>query len=395
MYFDSVCGVTVRLDWTRRVIKMGSTWISRTWACLLFSFVLWSGVFPGAAAAVHPTHDYQKLIHRFDRGNSQSFYSIYADKMGAYFPQDSRYRQIRWHCGTRDSSTGGSCSWWSSNDVGRQSTIVLRFTEKRSQISVDLQLRGHSTPQFAGSGSGCGVVTVPIQASAPPTCGSSSSVGRSLGVWVPADELQKLPTGGIWTAKLVLDMYNNTHYQVTWTTDLEFTVTDRQNIEVYLPAFGNANALVDLNLRTSPLAGAGGSVSGTTHLDMCLYDGYNSNSSSFELRFTDNNSIPGRAPELFSVLHWQAGGATDAGNRIDYTITMLSGGSQRQLRNGQTFTLNAINAAEIRAVRIPNVFIPVVCTPTPVTLNTASFNHLGKRPGRYHGTLSIIFTPSL
>jgi hypothetical protein len=78
---------------------------------------------------------------------------------------------------------------------------------------------------------------------------------------------------------------------------------------------GMTTPQVDLNLRTRPLSTApGGIVSGRSVVDACLYDGYNANSQSYEIRVTGTNPVPGMEGRFF--VHHTSGGSGER-NRIE------------------------------------------------------------------------------
>lgn len=88
----------------------------------------------------------------------------------------------------------------------------------------------------------------------------------------------------------------------TWSADIVFNVTDNSNQQIYLPAFPTSAPVVNLNLKTRPGVGSGKSVSGSTSLDVCLYDGNNSASKRISLLFQDEGiTAPERADGQFSL----------------------------------------------------------------------------------------------
>lgn len=366
---------------------------------------------------------------RFDRGtaNPPDFY-IYNKKVVAFTPRVSTgivkgYSRVWLSCTSATDPTNGACpTGAASNNQGTYGTtnVVLRFTERRSRISVDLNVTANRNSYWGNIYGNCYTSSdMFMNAASSIVCKTTNpntgqgmtavSVGWSVTAYVSSAELKRIPTGGVWTATLLLDAQDwDDRAKRRWTADIRLDVTDNKNIEAYLPNFGAVRKpRIDLNLRTQPLTNAAGStVSGLANVDLCLYDGYNSNSSSFQLTVKDALPKGSRLPEQFSVVSQPveggpSGNASNAFDRIDYTVEMSGPGQgpgdpgSRKLVNGQTFTLTGINNANIRAVRFWNVDTPVVCTPVPLTLRTGPFNLLDKRSGRYQGTLSIVFTPSL
>jgi len=156
-----------------------------------------------------------------------------------------------------------------------------------------------------------------------------------------------------------------------------------------LPAFGSATPRVDLNLRTKPLSTApGGEVSGQSNIDMCLYDGYNSNSPWLKVTLADQQNVAGRAADVFSVSR-DGSSATAAADRIDYRITLNYNNQPQKVNNGQAITLTGVNTALIRPVVLPGIPFPVVCTPAPLTLDVLPFAKLSKAAGHFTGTLRV------
>lgn len=299
-------------------------------------------------------------------------------------------------CLSNTDSRNGRCSTVITGQFGT-STIPLRFTERRSRLSVELNLRGYNRRNFPGSICGAWSPSHLLSSNIATLCEDRTiSIGTDSSLWIPQSELAKIPSGGIWDAQLIMRLRYSSSTMWTYTADITLDVTDKNNIAVYLPAFGNATPLVDLNLRTQPLAGsAGGQVSGRANLDMCLYDGHNANSTWYEVRVSDTlPAIPGRPVDHFSVLRDVGGGVTDARNRVDYGVTMQYNGASLTLRNNEMLRLTGVDSAQIRAVSLPGIPFPVVCTPTPMTLTTPAFHQIDKISGRYSGTLRVEFTPS-
>ena len=380
-------------------------WLGR----VLMTALLLGAMQAAQAAEVVPTGRNNTFTQAFERNAAPSDHSIYAGEIAgedAVPPKNdvsSKNRQIHWVCWSASDPSRGACT---TSTAGRFGTTSIRvtFTEQRSKLTVTLTATGYSQRIYGGT-PGCSTSrSIEMSATITPICEGPSRDGYAMGTQltlrISRAELNKIPTGGIWVANLDLRLkmfasQNPPLPNLEWKTKLIYTVTDTKSIEVYLPQFGKADAQIDLNLRPQPRGAAGAmQMAGTYNLDVCLYDGFNSNSKRFDLRIFDSKPVEGRPNNLFSVFHTQAGGATDTGNRIDYTVTMpFKDGSP--LENGTTFTLGNIDQSRIRAVRIPNVETPVVCTPTPLTLTTPAFNIADKRAGRYQGKLSIVFTPSV
>ncbi|WP_434651161.1 CfaE/CblD family pilus tip adhesin [Pseudomonas sp. D1-2] len=305
-------------------------------------------------------------------------------------------------CQSNTDPATGQCH---TSSYGRLGTtdIPLRFTERRSRLSYVLVVKGYlqrKYPLSACDGVMDGRQFV-LTTTSPTYCNEDEdnrrqrSEGTATTLWIPGSELAKLPSGGIWTAKMILKlkMYHSHQNPYTFTVDFKLDVTDRDNMQIYLPAYGMSTPQVDLNLRTRPLSTApGGFVSGRSVVDACLYDGYNANSQSYEIRVTGTNPVPGMEGRFF-VRHTSGGrGERD---RIEYKVrTRTANLGETQHVSGQPVTFSGINDADIRTVKLPNVPFPVVCTPWPITLDTPAFNQIDKNTGQYRGELKLEFTPS-
>ncbi|WP_333482964.1 CfaE/CblD family pilus tip adhesin [Serratia liquefaciens] len=295
-----------------------------------------------------------------------------------------------------DTSTGSCPSKALDWDVyhNAEGKLSLTFTEQRSHHFVVLTLKNINRGKYYGTS--CAAIAgyyYPMYAAGYNWCidGNASRAARTLSVYLPQTELAKLPTGGVWKAKLVLNemMWDPYVKVATFSADITLNVTDKNNGAIYLPAFGSATPRVDLNLRTHPLSTApGGEVSGQSNIDMCLYDGYNSNSPWLKVTLADQQSVAGRAADVFSVSR-DGSSATAAADRIDYRVTLNYNNQPQKVNNGQAITLTGVNTALIRPVVLPGIPFPVVCTPAPLTLDVLPFAKLSKAAGHFTGTLRV------
>lgn len=350
------------------------------------------------ADRVPPADNHQVINLSYDKSAPPADSYIWKRALGGYdvdFP--SLWGRNLWSCQSNTETTTGACPHytWVSGPV--PSSLKLRFTEVRSQLSVDIQLLGYNERRYS-PGSACltwesdlRLITAFYSATFFKCASGEPIVEAGLTLWLPQTELAKLPSGGVWKAKLVLnEMQWDPYIKVaTFSADITLNVTDKNNGAIYLPAFGSATPRVDLNLRTQPLATApGGEVSGQSNIDMCLYDGYNSNSPWLKVTLADQQSVAGRAADVFSVSR-DGSSATAAADRIDYRITLNYNNQPQKVNNGQAITLTGVNTALIRPVVLPGIPFPVVCTPTPLTLDVLPFAKLSKAAGHFTGTLRV------
>ncbi|MCS3406580.1 pilus assembly protein CblD [Serratia sp. AKBS12] len=242
---------------------------------------------------------------------------------------------------------------------------------------------------YANPANGCNPYTGgwPIQSIGYNTCYNKPYNGRVLDVWLPSAEADRIPTGGVWEASLVLYQFRLSTYTraATWAANITLNITDKNNGAIYLPAFGSATPRVDLNLRTQPLSTApGGQVSGSATIDTCLYDGYNANSPWLKLSISDLLPAGGRGADIFSLIN-----SANGTSRIDYRVSLNYNGRPQAVNNGQEITLTGVDGALIRPVTLPGIPFPVVCTPTPLTLAVLPFAKASRAAGRYTGTLRL------
>ncbi|MGO4741835.1 CfaE/CblD family pilus tip adhesin [Serratia quinivorans] len=362
---------------------------------------------PVQALIIPPADNHQVITLNYDKSTPPADSYIWNRTSGGYNDSNRKYgdwdwRNGVWQCLSATDTTNGACTpvgtwvWVASGPV--PSALILRFTEKRSHLSVDIKLLGFSERQVNGSNCwGAGYLGKnPFWSGAYKGCkDGATEVGLALTLWLPQSELAKIPTGGSWQAKLVLSQQDwvldvgPINKVATFSADITLNVTDKYNGAIYLPAFGSATPRVDLNLRTTPLSSApGGQVSGQANIDMCLYDGYNSNSPWLKVAFSDLHTIAGRAADVFSVSR-DGSSATATADRIDYRVTLNYNNQPQKVNNGQAITLTGVNTALIRPVVLPGISFPVVCTPTPLTLDVMPFAKLSKAAGHFTGTLRV------
>lgn len=338
----------------------------------------------------------------FDKAASPATLFIWNHASGGYDSGNkARWGLNYWTCTSDSDPAPGKCST-KKYQSGWDTHIALEFVEQRSGATQILNLYAVRTgewvpPEGCGGDGGKYADEKPMNTSAQNSCYSKTS-GVSLVIRIDPAELKKIPVGGIWKAGLKIILHNSSDSErYDWQADITLNVTDNNNQKIYLPEFGEAQPQIDLNLR--PLPGTTASQSkmrGTANIDMCLYDGYGANSSSFILNFQDTGPEGDRNSNLFSVYR-EGGNPQNAQDRIDYTLSLRSPVSNADINinRGEDVTLSNINQAQIRQVHLPGILQPVICVPAPLKLQTPEFNISSKAAGRYSGTLRINFTPQL
>lgn len=299
------------------------------------------------------------------------------------------------NCLSETDTSIGACPVHES--AGMPTKIRLQFVEKRTgliiELSADATRREISDPYSVNLVSG---LTDFQRANRALTQINATVV-------LPPSEVAKFPTGGIWEAKLFVrmnfgrstDPSQGVNPDVTWDTTITLHVTDENNIQVYLPEFGLAPPLVDLDLRARPMPGGpGAELIGHHVIDACLYDGYNANSESISIQVDDISSSV--SDGAFRVRLENAGSAPKASEEIIYQITAPdpSTGELMSFRAGREETFAGGNTSHWRVVRLPFGPMPVICTPWPITLDSHVADSLLQAAGRYTGTFRVTFKVS-
>lgn len=353
---------------------------------------------PLLAEQIPPYNMYQSITVNYDKSgtpapqvNGSGVIPVFWGERGGIDTENpGRWNTMSWLCFSAVEPLVGACS----NSTGRGPTkIILKVTEERSKVTSTITLYGYKRIIYH-PGASCGYYgysQYQMPTSIALSCYGILSNGSALWVYINPIDLLQLPTGGIWRGTLKLKQINRTfgHWAFTSVADITLNMTDKNNGQIFLPAFGTATPLVDLNLRTTPLSTApGGQVSGGTTIDTCLYDGYNSNSPWLTLTLSDTAGITGRAADIFSVIKEGTAGTTPT-ERVDYRVRFNYNGQEQKAGNGKDITLNGVNTANIRPVALPGYRVPVVCIPAPLKLDVQPFAKASKTAGRYSGTLRI------
>lgn len=343
----------------------------------------------------------------YDRGAPVGDVIVFDRASGGYDTEDAlKWGTNSWTCESLTDTTTGACPtepiWGSS---GTSTDINLLFKEEKSGATSVLTLKGSIKAELHRTCSGAlapgGILASsarPIEKVSSIVLGSCPSVvyfdGRVLYVRIPAAELKKLPSGGTWKANLQLNLRawasSNAPVLAVFRAEIKLDVTDKGNIQIYLPEFATATPVVDLKLRALP---NGSRLSGTSNVDLCLYDGYSSQSTWFDISASDALTVDRRDKGQYSVL-LDTDKSGNYESRIDYALNLTYAGKKIALPNNEKVRLQGVNNSAGRLVSLPGISVPVVCTPTPLTLDTPEFQSVWKRPGKYSNKLTITFTPS-
>ncbi|OJB34893.1 pilin protein [Burkholderia ubonensis] len=355
------------------------------------------------ALVIDPSNRNDSITAQFDRGAPSSDVVIWKNQSGqAYDSVDTKkYGKNAWVCTSSSDDTFGACTTTPFFGVEEgETSIALRFTEEKTKAQATINVIGIKHFWFPPGICGRDVFPSlkPISqynhVSFAGWCNIDLMYAGGIGISarIPKNQLKNIPSGGKWTAKLKLNQVKGeSNAKVSqFVADITLNVTDKNNIQVYLPEFTNATPVVDLKLRTLP---NGSRLSGTSNVDMCLYDGYNSQSTWFDVTASDGLTIDRRDQGSYSVL-LESDKSGAYASRVDYNASLTYAGKKIALPNNETVRLQGVNNSAGRTVSLPGIPVPVVCTPTPLTLETPEFQSVWKRPGKYSNKLTITFTPS-
>ncbi|KVO61947.1 pilin protein [Burkholderia ubonensis] len=378
------------------------------WRVIALAAALGAISVDASAALQAPANRNDTVEATVDRGTAQAAVKIFDKASGGYDTSDAlKWGRNSWTCVSASDPATGACPtepvWTASGDSTK---IQLSFKEAKTGASTVLNLLGEARSTLHAY---CNGQDMPESVSARkrPIQMAQHSLnthcrpsrpwdGMALSVAMPSEELKKIPTGGIWKANLLLNLRQWTDAGISRPTiavfkaAIKLNVTDKNNIQVYLPEFTNATPVVDLKLRTLP---NGSRLSGTSNVDMCLYDGYNSQSTWFDVTASDGLTIDRRDKGSYSVL-LESDKSGAYASRVDYNVSLTYAGKKVALPNNETVRLQGVNNSAGRTVSLPGIPAPVICMPTPLTLETPEFQSVWKRPGKYSNKLTITFTPS-
>lgn len=341
------------------------------------------------AERVEPTGRDTPVTATFDKASPPSQIDIWKDESGGYDTSNTGlWGRNSWVCTSNSSPANGQCAtspqWYGYGHT----QVQLEFKEQRSGITQVINVSAYHK---------LGDYDDLLSTAAAFWDGLYETKETA---YISSSELQKLPVGGIWKAELKMSLmqWDPRIKLADWNAHITLNVTDNNNQQIYLPEFGEAAPLVNLNMR--PLPGAGTqkmSFTGRANIDVCLYDGYNANSSTFMLTLNDDfTGQSDRSGLNFSIVR-QGGNVNEKRDRIDYTINILNPdtNTMQTVSRARQINFTKIQQAHIRQVHLPGIPEPVICVPAPLELSTDYIEVSSKNAGYYRGTLQLNFTPSL
>lgn len=338
----------------------------------------------------HPVSAMQNIVMTWDRAGVPADVELMPPRAVLGYHQTDlalEYGELHMVCRSQSDSNRGACptEGTAEQSLGLQD-IRLTFTERRSGMRTELSVQGGV--QRALSGRSClgdfwqdGIFAPWSHYSA--NCAFDWPVGTGGQLSLSQRELSKL-VAGVWSATLELQVRTpRFHDLATLTFTFDLTITDRNAVSIYFPAFHNVTPLVQLNAAYDPI---GQTVGGRTVLEMCLYDGLGSQAQYLGVTVRDRGGHP-PGPSGYSL--WHTDGGTDDTRRLDYTVSLAHSGATVRMPNGVEQQLHGIDSAQLRLVILPGMSQPVFCVPTPITFDIPRVPISTQQAGTYFGELQV------
>jgi len=330
------------------------------------------------------------VVMSWDRSAIPADIELWAPRTLLAYDDDltQRYGELYLTCASAtDASTGRCAVEDMSVELNGETSIAVTFTESRTGSTTDIDVVGWLYRIDSVRNCNLGYwrnSLYGVTSSVSPSCMSMyPAAGTGKGLSIRAASLQDL-TAGHWKGTLELRLRRPPSEQLaTYNFSFDFTVTDFDAISIYLPEFEQGNAHINMDLRYDPINKR---FAGSKDVDMCLYDGLGSQSNYLGVTMRDEGPRP-PGGDGFSIWHRDTSG--NERERVDYDVFLNYAGSRRRMRNGVEEQLLGVDTTALRLVKLPNVHKPVYCVPTPITLQTPSFEASKKREGLYTGGLKV------
>lgn len=308
------------------------------------------------------------------------------------YDERDNYGRVYLTCKSNDDSALGRCPTADTGEPsGNESSVNLRFVERRSGLRTELNVKGHLLRIYKTwdcSRDFWSDVITPLWTSTEAVCTGYGSAGTGGALLLESSELAKL-VAGRWDATLEMDLrsYPDGGALATYKFVFDLTITDYDRASIYFPASDNVTPLVNLNVGYYPVPSPP-HIYGGTALDMCLYDGLGSQIPYLEVRIRDDGrEASDRAPGMHSV--WHHAGGSGPESRLDYRISLNHGGTPLPMDNNVTRQLLGIDTTLLRLVVLPGMSQPVYCVPAPLTLDVPRVLASSKLAGYYEGRMII------
>jgi len=336
-----------------------------------------------------PANHSQSIVLSWDRSSMPGTLDLIPSKTVFAYERATTldYGRLFFTCESNSDSSTGRCP---TADTGEASSgtshIPVRFTEQRSGMNVDVDVSGELLridSTLACQSDYWNGQPYALWSSSATECNFRLPAGTGGGMRINGAQFEKL-VAGRWSARLLLALRKPAHQQLAmYEFNFDFTITDRNAVSIYFPAFENVSPLVQLNAAYDPI---GHTVGGRTVLDMCLYDGLGSQAQYLGVTVRDRGGHP-PGPSGYSL--WHTDGGTDDTRRLDYTVSLAHSGATVRMPNGVEQQLHGIDSAQLRLVMLPGMSQPVFCVPTPITFDIPRVPISTQQPGIYFGELQV------
>lgn len=271
--------------------------------------------------------------------------------------------------------------------------VNLLFTEQRTGIRQVLEINGQITVCYWGTRPGF------VDYFGGTACYGYYPLDTGISTWISQKELKKLPVGGIWKAhmKLQVGQWHNPNWgplpNTFWETDITLKVTDNNNIRIWFPQFYGSTANVIMPIMPAYwVLHSPGQVTAEKTVEACLYDGYNSNSKTFQVTFNSDSIDAGS--QNFVLRNTTTPGAPSLPFQV-FASSPESDKISKIVKPGETLVYPGMDTTAIRQVMMPHLQKPVACVPWFLKLKLKPFDLSRQPAGHYTGILSVTFTPSL
>lgn len=338
----------------------------------------------------HPVSATQNIVMSWDRSAMPGDIQLLPRRTVIAYERAGTlgYGQLYVTCESNSDSATGRCPTADTGEAlsTQSSAIPLRFTEQRSGMTVDVDVHGEFfriDATAACQSDYWSVQPYVIWSSYATECSFRMPAGTGAAMRVPTSQLERL-VAGKWSATLRLTLRKPAEQELSsYQFEFHLTITDRNAVSIYFPAFHHVTPLVQLNSDYDPIRQT---VGGRTVLEMCLYDGLGSQAQYLGVTVRDRSGKP-PGPSGYSL--WHTDGGSDDTRRLDYTVTLDHNGAPVPMPNGVEQQLYGIDTALLRLVLLPGMSQPVFCVPTPITFDIPRVPISTQQAGTYFGELQV------
>lgn len=341
------------------------------------------------AGHIYPTAKNETLVRTFTYGQAQEIGFFGSSSTAWYRAASGNAKSVDDSaatillCISASSSENGRCSTMGMQGVsGNETDIPLEFKEKRTNLVFTLNLRAVKGQSF--SIPECQqkpeiIMDIASRGSSGDTCGKTPRDSATFKVYLPADQINKLPVGGKWVAYFKSNLTTVDGSMFVHNTQLTINVNDAGRSDIYFPEFGTAAPLLQLKLNKAS-GNPAGAVSAQRLVDICLYDGFSLYSQGFRIGFTGSDS------SAFNLLHVNGNSSTAEKIIMELRYSIYPGIWQEVLPNSVFFV---DTSGDYLTVNLPGLSRPVHCKKTTLKISVPYFVRLKKSAGLYKGSISI------